>query len=871
MLYKGMLLQEQYEVKTLIGRGSMADVWLAYDAFMHRDVALKVPRKGLSEEMRQFLEQRFQVEREVSSKLGEEHVPYVVQAWGAEKHKGVMILVLQYMPEGTTLQQVLARNPGGVAWERAWEWFNQSAQALAGLHRLGWVHRDIKPSNFLLDKKTNVCLSDFGLAIKGGSSGGEGSLSFGAMEETVYIGPRDYLPPEHRQGEMMGGWMFAADVYMLGAVWFEILAGKKFIQARQADLRQLRPDVPEWVIALLRRMLAETPELRPSEGEEVLQRLRGMGKRTQRVEGVTALVRQAERAIARGAWEEVEGLIRRLEQRDEEVAERLTIRMKERKAARRSALIKTIENAIRAQNWGEAASVISELAELDEQRAAIYRKVVNSRRSKQLNGLRAGLEDAFRKKQWERASALLSELSPWAPEEAFNQRIRLWKSWVEDAIQRSSWDEAERAAEELESLAAGEGRRAAIRLWIARFKEALDRHWWDEAEKCVHRMEPLSIEQSRRLDVVLQITQIEEKLRKYLREGRWEEAYRAVEDLVGLDKERGRHWQAYVAGAEEQERRLSEALASRNVILAGEIYRHLPEARREYWREKMQEYTLRWWNPYHWILAAYWMFFKPQAWTIYREMFDNGRRVVANVVAGLWGVPLWLQMWWFAELLLVVTKNSVHWNSTFSNSPAEDVMVGRNALLGLAVLMLALWIYGIVDREIGWVNVLLIFGGLWIFTIIGMSSTVLWKMMVQAGGDIGGVVSMSSLDIFQWGAKMVFVRLSIWLIMGLALGVAESAKVVGRIPMWLFWLGYASGAIMSDMLVNIGGRQGAIIRIGLFLTEYPVTALVYLGVARWVAHRIREGRGIPVPFWALWGGVQIASLILGIWILTSAL
>ena len=249
-----------FRIVRLIDSGATGSVYLAVD----RDgnpVALKVLAPQLADDER--FRQRFLRESQLAQSL--EH-PHVVATLMSGQEDGVLYLAMAYV-EGTNLREVL-RQAGRLDPERALHLLAQVAQALDAAHAAGLVHRDVKPGNILVtsvpdDESALIC--DFGLARHVSSVS---SLT----GERGFAGTIDYVPPEQIQGAAVDG---RADVYSLGCVLFECLAGVRPFEGESElavvyahlnepppRLSQLRPEFPVALDDVIERALAKTPEAR---------------------------------------------------------------------------------------------------------------------------------------------------------------------------------------------------------------------------------------------------------------------------------------------------------------------------------------------------------------------------------------------------------------------------------------------------------------------------------------------------------------------------------------------------------------------------------------------------------------------------------
>lgn len=194
----------RYQISRPLGAGGMADVYLAHDPLLDREVAIKIPRLRSKD--------RFETEARAVARL--EH-PAIVPLYEYGEQAGRPFLVMRYMPGGSLADRI-ARGPQPLA--EALPILERIAAALDYAHSRGVIHRDVKPGNILFDKAGHAFLSDFGIArLEDG--GGPRLTAVGAIP-----GSPAYLSPEQAQGarELDG----RSDIYSLGVVAHEMLTGR---------------------------------------------------------------------------------------------------------------------------------------------------------------------------------------------------------------------------------------------------------------------------------------------------------------------------------------------------------------------------------------------------------------------------------------------------------------------------------------------------------------------------------------------------------------------------------------------------------------------------------------------------------------------
>ena len=208
MLEAGRTLNGRYKIKSLIGTGGMAAVYLAKDLILDRLVAIKVLRLDFRQNddaMRRF-------RREALSATQLTH-PNIVGVYDVGQSQEMNYIVMEYV-EGIDLKDYI-RQKGALHPIEAVRIMMQIVSAIAAAHQNRIIHRDIKPQNILIDKEGNVKITDFGIAV---------ALSDTSLTQTnTLLGSVHYLSPEQARGGMA---TIQTDIYALGIVLYELLTGK---------------------------------------------------------------------------------------------------------------------------------------------------------------------------------------------------------------------------------------------------------------------------------------------------------------------------------------------------------------------------------------------------------------------------------------------------------------------------------------------------------------------------------------------------------------------------------------------------------------------------------------------------------------------
>ena len=263
----------RYEVVKELGKGGMAIVYLAYDPYIKRQVAVKVmPHKFTYDTEFRI---RFQREAEIIAALEHAHI---VPVYDFGDHEGEPFIVMRFLPGGT-LADRLSTGPFPIT-EIA-QLFHSIGSALDYAHKNGVIHRDIKPGNILFDSEGEASLSDFGIAkIQEATAAftGTGNL----------IGTPAYMSPEQAKAEKtIDG---RSDIYSLGVVLFQALSGElpfksdtpvgvaiAHIREPVPSLMARRPDLPAGFDDVIRRAMDKDPANRFQTGAQLAQAIKNQG------------------------------------------------------------------------------------------------------------------------------------------------------------------------------------------------------------------------------------------------------------------------------------------------------------------------------------------------------------------------------------------------------------------------------------------------------------------------------------------------------------------------------------------------------------------------------------------------------------------
>ncbi len=262
----------RYELLRHIARGGMADVYLARDGLLGREVALKVLFPEFANDPN-FVE-RFRREAQAAANLNHPNIVGIYD-WGQER--GTYYIVMEHV-SGRSMSDVL-RSTGPLHPDRAAEIASDVAGALSTAHAAGLVHRDIKLGNILVSDSGDVKVADFGIATAL-VSGGDAALT----QHGSVMGTATYFSPEQAQGKALDG---RSDLYSLGVVLYEMLAGVppfqaetpvavayKHVQERPDGLIDRGVQVAESLQAITMKLLAKSPANRYPTADDLRNDLR---------------------------------------------------------------------------------------------------------------------------------------------------------------------------------------------------------------------------------------------------------------------------------------------------------------------------------------------------------------------------------------------------------------------------------------------------------------------------------------------------------------------------------------------------------------------------------------------------------------------
>jgi beta-lactam-binding protein with PASTA domain/tRNA A-37 threonylcarbamoyl transferase component Bud32 len=268
----GRLIDDRYEVRSRIARGGMATVYLATDQRLERRVAIKVMHGHLADDSN--FRNRFVQEARSAARLAD---PHVVSVFDQGQDSDLAYLVMEYLP-GITLRDLL-RDHGKLTPRQVVDIMDAVTSGLAAAHRAGIIHRDLKPENVLLADDGRIKISDFGLARAASANTATGQSLLGTIA---------YLSPELVTRGVADA---RSDIYALGIMMYEMLTGEQpykgeqpmqiaYQHANDSVPRPsvVNPSVPDPLDDLVLWATERSPDERPSDARELLERLREVEK-----------------------------------------------------------------------------------------------------------------------------------------------------------------------------------------------------------------------------------------------------------------------------------------------------------------------------------------------------------------------------------------------------------------------------------------------------------------------------------------------------------------------------------------------------------------------------------------------------------------
>ncbi len=269
MIVKGQKISDRYQIIKSIGEGGMANVYLAYDTILDRNVAVKILRGDLASDEK-FV-RRFQREALAASSLYNQNI---VEVYDVGEDNGMYYIVMEYI-DGKHLKTLLKKR-GKLTVSEAIDIMMQIASGLSVAHDQYLIHRDIKPQNIMILENGLVKITDFGIAMAMNSTQ--------LTQTNSVMGSVHYLPPEQASGK---GASLQSDIYSMGILMYELLTGKlpyhgdnaveialKHLKEPLPSIREELPTIPQSVENIIIKATAKNPKNRYADAKEMYEDLK---------------------------------------------------------------------------------------------------------------------------------------------------------------------------------------------------------------------------------------------------------------------------------------------------------------------------------------------------------------------------------------------------------------------------------------------------------------------------------------------------------------------------------------------------------------------------------------------------------------------
>ena len=264
MIMKGQKINDRYQIMKTIGEGGMANVYLAYDTILDRNVAVKVLRGDLATDEK-FV-RRFQREALSASSLSH---PNIVEVYDVGEDNGSYYIVMEYI-KGKHLKQLLKQR-GKLTLTEVVDIMLQITDGMSAAHDKYIIHRDIKPQNIMILENGLIKITDFGIAM---------ALNSTQLTQTNSVmGSVHYLPPEQASGK---GATIQSDVYSMGILMYELLTGElpfrgdnaveialKHIKEPFPRIRNVLPNLPQSIENIIMKATAKNTKNRYTDAREM--------------------------------------------------------------------------------------------------------------------------------------------------------------------------------------------------------------------------------------------------------------------------------------------------------------------------------------------------------------------------------------------------------------------------------------------------------------------------------------------------------------------------------------------------------------------------------------------------------------------------
>lgn len=253
----GYEINDRYQIIRPLGEGGMANVYLAHDLILDRDVSVKLLRLDLRDDP--ATKRRFQREALAATQLND---PHIVRVYDVGTDQGLQYMVMEYV-KGTDLKDYLKAH-GPLPLPQVIDIMEQVLAAVQAAHAHGIIHRDLKPQNILIDDHQHIKITDFGIATA--------STNNALTQTNTLLGSVHYLSPEQARGGMATE---QSDIYALGIILYELLTGRVPFEGESAvaialkhfkepvpSVRALNPAVPQPLENVIERATAKEPRYR---------------------------------------------------------------------------------------------------------------------------------------------------------------------------------------------------------------------------------------------------------------------------------------------------------------------------------------------------------------------------------------------------------------------------------------------------------------------------------------------------------------------------------------------------------------------------------------------------------------------------------
>ena len=253
----GYVVGNRYKIIRSLGEGGMANVYLAHDLVLDRDVSVKLLRLDLRDDPQ--TKKRFQREAMAATQLND---PNIVGVYDVGEEHGMQYMVMQYV-EGTDLKKYIAKNYP-IPLPQVIDIMEQVLSAVESAHEHGIIHRDLKPQNILIDQNKHLKITDFGIATA--------SFDNSLTQTNTLVGSVHYLSPEQARGSVATK---RSDIYSLGIILYELLTGQVPFEGENAvsialkhfkdqipSVRKINPAIPQALENVVYKATAKDPKQR---------------------------------------------------------------------------------------------------------------------------------------------------------------------------------------------------------------------------------------------------------------------------------------------------------------------------------------------------------------------------------------------------------------------------------------------------------------------------------------------------------------------------------------------------------------------------------------------------------------------------------